>query len=166
MDVRWQQRLSSYRKALEKLNANVSFLKGFFDQLDFEEDPIRVAEEIERVVEEEEIEDMYKQGLIKSFEFTYELAWNVMKDFAEYQGSSDIKGSRDAIRYAAQEKLIADGHLWMQMIENRQRTAHTYDEETANEIFAQIISAYHRAFIDFEKQMTQIKDAADDQGSR
>ena len=44
--------------------------------------------------------------MIQSFEFTHELAWNVMKDYAVYQGNSEIKGSRDAVRYSAQVGLI------------------------------------------------------------
>ena len=34
------------------------------------------------------------------------MAWNVMKDYAHYQGNADIKGSRDATRYAFEVEII------------------------------------------------------------
>ena len=33
-----------------------------------------------------ELSELEKQGLIQTFEFTHELAWNVMKDYFDYQG--------------------------------------------------------------------------------
>jgi hypothetical protein len=32
-----------------------------------------------------------KQGVIQAFEFTHELAWNVLKDYLEDQGNQNIK---------------------------------------------------------------------------
>lgn len=40
---------------------------------------------------------MEEQGLIKAFEYTYELPWNTMKDFYENQGETGLQGSRDTI---------------------------------------------------------------------
>ncbi|HRO41961.1 MAG TPA: nucleotidyltransferase substrate binding protein [Flavipsychrobacter sp.] len=150
-DIRWHQRLSNYQKALQKLNDNISFIKEQFNHIDFSnEDEVRNVGLA--------INDIYKQGLIQSFEFTHELAWNVMKDFAEDQGSTNIRGSKDATRYAARVNLITNAHLWMQMIQNRNKTTHTYHEETANEIFFEIISDYTLAFTLFEKTMLELKD--------
>ena len=86
-DIRWKQRLSNYQKALQRLKDNIEYFSTF------------LAENITPA-------DILKQGLIQSFEFTHELAWNVMKDYAVYQGNSEIKGSRDAVRYSAQVGLI------------------------------------------------------------
>ena len=47
---------------------------------------------------ERPLSDLEKQGLIQAFEFTHELAWNVMKDYFAFQGNSSITGSRDAVR--------------------------------------------------------------------
>jgi len=94
--------------------------------------------------------------LIQCFEYTHELAWNVMKDYAEYQGNSDITGSRDAIREAFKMKLISDGKVWMNMIENRNRTSHTYNEETATEIYRLIIEDYDNAFHQFLIKMEEL----------
>ncbi|MGC8744755.1 MAG: nucleotidyltransferase substrate binding protein [Verrucomicrobiia bacterium] len=60
--------------------------------------------------------NLEKQGLIQSFEYTYELAWNVLKDNLQMQGETDIHGSRDAIRLAFRRGLIDEGEVWMDMI--------------------------------------------------
>ena len=103
------------------------------------------------------IQDIFKQGLIQSFEFTHELAWKVMQDFAKDQGNSEIRGSKDATRYAAQVDLISDAHVWMEMIQSRNETSHTYNEETANEIFSDIITRYHSLLKDFENKIETIR---------
>jgi len=81
------------------------------------------------------------------------MAWNVMKDYALYQGNAEISGSRDAIRFAFNSNLISDGDKWMEMIKSRIKTSHTYNEETASEIYQKIISEYHSLFLDFQETM-------------
>jgi len=76
-----------------------------------------------------------------------------MKDYALYQGISEIGGSRDAIRYAFSSNLITDGDIWMEMIKSRVKTSHTYNEETAQEIYLKIINEYHSAFLKFQEVM-------------
>ena len=133
-DIRWKQRLSNYQKALQRLKDNIEYFSTF------------LAENITPA-------DILKQGLIQSFEFTHELAWNVMKDYAVYQGNSEIKGSRDAVRYSDQVGLISDGFGWMEMIQSRNSSSHTYNEDTANEITEHIISKYFPLFIEFQEKM-------------
>lgn len=72
--------------------------------------------------------------MIQAFEYTYELAWNVLKDFLGYKGQTDIYGSRDAIRSSFRLGLIEDGERWMDMYISRTKTSHTYNEETAAEV--------------------------------
>ena len=66
-----------------------------------------------------------------------------------------IAGSRDAIRFAFSSNLISNGDLWMDMIRSRIQTSHTYNEETANEIYLKIISEYFEAFKLFEEVMEE-----------
>jgi nucleotidyltransferase substrate binding protein (TIGR01987 family) len=96
---------------------------------------------------------MMKEGLIQRFEYTHELAWNVMKDYAAYQGNSTVGGSRDATREAFQLQLIADGSVWMDMISSRNKTSHTYNDETAEEIYRKILDEYYAAFLAFQELM-------------
>ena len=100
---------------------------------------------------EEEI-DLLREGLIQRFEYTHELAWKVMKDYAEYQGYVDVRGSRDAFRLAFEMGLISDKR-WMDSIADRNLTSHNYDDETAEEIYQTIVEVYYPLFLDFEKKM-------------
>ena len=77
----------------------------------------------------------------------------MLKDYALYQGNSEIGGSRDAIRFGFSLNLILNGEMWMDMIKSRVKTSHTYNAETANEIYLKIINEYHPLFVDFEKIM-------------
>jgi len=144
-DIRWEQRFSNYRRALKKLSEAISYIK---DKIDENEVDIYSEDEINEILEE-----IIKEGLIQRFEYTYEIACNVMRDYALYQGNSGIDGSRDAIRYAFSSNLITNGDMWMDMIKSRNKTSHTYNEETANEIYQKIINEYYDAFLRFEEVM-------------
>jgi len=102
------------------------------------------------------LSNMEKQGFIKSFEFTYELAWNLMRDYSLYQGHQEIRGSRDAIRLALSMDLISDGEIWMDMLECCYITSHTYDENTAEEIMQKIAFRYFPAMVAFQEKMNRI----------
>lgn len=133
LEIRWIQRFSNYQAALSQLKDAVA-LYG-----------------------QRELSLLEKQGLIQAFEFTHELAWNVQKDFFEYQGNFNIKGSRDAARESFKFSLINDGKIWLQMIETRNLTSHTYDKETAEEVINAVVNQYFNEFIDFEKTLQQLK---------
>lgn len=135
-DIRWIQRLNNYRKALNRLTQAVRIVAG-------------------QMGSEEEIDDLLKEGLIQRFEYTHELAWKVMKDYAEYQGYTDIRGSRDAIRKAFEMGLITDKR-WMESIEDINMTSHNYDDETAEEIYEAIVNIYHPLFLSFEEKMIRL----------
>jgi len=76
-----------------------------------------------------------------------------MKDFLTDRGNPDIYGSKDATRKAFSTGLLSDGKVWMEMIVSRNKTSHTYNEDTANEIFINILERYHPAFMQFQRTM-------------
>lgn len=141
-DIRWEQRFSNYQKAFGKLKEAVDFINN--NDEDVEDDDTW-----------ELMDEMRKESLIQRFEYTHELGWNVMKDFAHFQGDESIAGSRDATRAAFTLQLIRDGEVWMDMIKSRNLTTHTYNESTANEIFAKIMNYYYKAFLEFRDVMEQ-----------
>ena len=141
-DIRWEQRFSNYRKALKKLSEAVLYIIQLTEKNDATNEKTgKVRDEI------------IKEGLIQRFEYTFEMAWNVMKDYAMFQGNAEIAGSRDAIRYAFSSNLISDGETWMDMIRSRIKTSHTYNEETTEEIYRKILIEYFDAFKSFETVM-------------
>lgn len=139
-DIRWEQRLSNYRKALRKLSQSVEYIQKM-KQRNSELDVV--------------LDEMIKEGLIQRFEYTHELAWNLMKDYALFQGNSTIGGSRDATREAFQLQIIENGKIWMDMIGSRNKTSHTYNEDTAEEIYTKILRDYHPAFLTFLQKMEE-----------
>jgi nucleotidyltransferase substrate binding protein (TIGR01987 family) len=143
-DIRWEQRFSNYLKALEKLKQSIEYI-----QHDYEVKKNTLLNAKEEVI----LNEILKEGLIQRFEYTHELAWNVMKDYAEYQGNPNVGGSRDATREAFQLQLIANGHLWMDMISSRNKTSRTYNEDTANAIYEKIDNEYYPAFLEFKNTM-------------
>lgn len=132
-DIRWIQRFVNYRKALFKLGQAVDIIA-------------------DKISDDEDVDDLLKEGLIQRFEYTHELAWKVMKDYAEYQGYVDIRGSRDAFRKAFQMGIISDSK-WMDSIEDRNLTSHNYDEDVAEEIYETIVKVYYPLFVKFERSM-------------
>lgn len=128
-DIRWQQRFKNYQKALRQLE---NFLK------------------------ETDLNEMEEQGLIQAFEYTYELSWNVIKDYLAYQGITEIIGSRDAFRIAFNRNLIEEGQVWMDMIESRIKSSHTYNEEIAKEILKEIRGKYFAQFIHLEIKLKSL----------
>jgi nucleotidyltransferase substrate binding protein (TIGR01987 family) len=131
-DIRWVQRFRNFNKAFSQL-------KKFIDK--------------------KNLNELEEQGLIKSFEYTYELGWNTLKDYFEYQGNTSINGSRDAINEAFSSGLIKDGEGWMDMFKDRNRTSHTYNEATAKEIVYKIFNNYFNLFTSLREQMELFLDS-------
>lgn len=136
-DIRWQQRLANYDRAVSHLGNVV--------------ERIRCS-----AGDDSELYEMMRDSLIKRFEFTFELAWKVMKDYAEYQGETDIKGSRDAMRRSLQMGIIEDPE-WLEAIELRNLTSHRYDEEMVSEASKAIIETYHPLMVKFRTVMQEIQ---------
>ena len=123
-DTRWKQRFDNYIRALAALESAVSLTK------------LRP------------LSDLEKQGLIQSFEFCHELAWNLVKDYLEHLGFSNITGSRDAMREAYNRGLITHGDDWMHMIRSRNLSMHTYNKKIADDIVTKITSSYFDRFVE------------------
>jgi len=77
-------------------------------------------------------------GVIQNFEFTYELCWKFIKRWlTENIGKTQVDGvtRRELFRLAAKHKLIQSVDEWMLYHQARNQTSHTYDENTASEVF-------------------------------
>ncbi len=86
---------------------------------------------------------MEEQGLIKAFEYTYELSWKTLQDLLQEKGYKDINGPRPAIEQSFQDGYIKDGMGWMRMHKSRNLTSHTYNEQIAIEIITGIKEEYY-----------------------
>lgn len=150
LDIRWKQRFSNYVKAFQKLEEAVQKVKTEFQITD-----------ANAISPDAFLDDIIKEGLIQRFEYTHELAWNVMKDFLTYSGNSNLYGSRDATREAFAQSLIENGEVWMDMVASRNKTSHTYNEETADDIFLKIVHQYFEEFKKFKDKMEALQQGKD-----
>lgn len=132
LDIRWHQRLENFSKALLQLESAVILSK------------------------QRKLSTLEEQGLIQAFEFTHELAWNLMRDYFYYQGNNEITGSRDASRESFKMGLVKNGEAWMEMIKSRNQSSHTYNQEVADDISEKIITSYFGLFKDFESKMNSL----------
>ena len=122
-DIRWKQRFDNFDKAFSDLKAEVA---------------LRQTRPLSKLEE---------KGLIQSFEYTHELAWNVLKNYlADVAGTTGLLGSKDTTREAFKRGLITNGETWMDMIKSRNPTSHVYDQATAKAIADDISQRYHAQF--------------------
>lgn len=131
-DVRWKQRFDNYAKALQTL-------RGAFG-----------------LSRQRALSELEQQGLIQGFEFTHELAWNVLKDYLEEQGFVGIIGSKNATREAFKNGLIEDGESWMDMIKARNLTSHTYNPDIAAGIVNDVLTRFYPAFVAMEQRFARL----------
>jgi nucleotidyltransferase substrate binding protein (TIGR01987 family) len=113
-DIRWQQRFGQFEKAYSLL-----------------QEAINIAEP--SVIE--------RAGLIQFFEMSFELGWKLLKDYEEAEGFV-VKSPRDAIKQAFQADLISQGYDWIDALDDRNLTTHTYNEETAIAVEQKIRGKY------------------------
>jgi nucleotidyltransferase substrate binding protein (TIGR01987 family) len=132
-DIRWRQRFQNFRKAYRQLS------------------------EAAALARQRPLSELEQQGLIHAFEFTHELAWNVLKDFLEERGATNLFGSKDATRQAFAAGLIDNGEVWMGMIDSRNRTTHTYDQKVADEIAGMVTAKYVEAFGKFQNRFEALE---------
>lgn len=116
-DVRWKQRFDNLQSAYQRLQRAV------------------------QANAQTPGNDLIQMALIKSFEMTFELSWKTMKDYLKYNGI-DMKLPREVIKQAFANDIITDGQLWIDMLEDRNLMAHTYDEARALEAVNHICRRY------------------------
>ena len=82
--------------------------------------------------------DVFRAGVIQNFEFTYELCWKFMKRWLEENVSATIDGTtrKELFRRAAENRLIEKVEPWFQYHQSRNETSHTYDNDTAESVYA------------------------------
>lgn len=118
-DIRWHQRFNNFCKAFSQF---------------------------EKFIVQKELNELEKQGLIKAFEYTYELSWKTLQDLIKEKGYTNITGPKPVIEQSFQDGYIADGEAWMRMHSSRNLTSHVYNEETVNEIVDKVFDEYFELF--------------------
>lgn len=128
-DIRWKQRFVNFNKAFSQF---------------------------EKFLEKEELNELENQGLIKAFEYTFELAWKTLQDLLKEKGYKEIHGPKPTIQQSFQDGYIKNGKDWMKMLEGRNLTSHSYNEDTANEILDEIRETYFDLLLDLKITLENI----------
>jgi nucleotidyltransferase substrate binding protein (TIGR01987 family) len=111
-DIRWKQRFQNFDRVFLLLREALA-----------EQRPLSLLE---------------KEGVIQRFEYSYELAWKTLKDYLESGGLVIAPLTpRQVIKEAFGAKVIADGQVWIAMLDHRNLLAHTYDSS----VFEQAVEA-------------------------
>lgn len=125
-DIRWQQRFQNFQRAF-------GLLREAMDQ------------------DISQLNQLEKEGVIQRFEFTFELAWKVLKDKMEHDGLViDQISPRAVVRLAYQAKYIEDADVWLRMIGDRNLMSHTYDSAKFEIVLQAIASDYLPMLTDWQ----------------
>lgn len=125
-DIRWQQRFQNFQRAF-------GLLREAMDQ------------------DLNQLNQLEKEGIIQRFEFTFELAWKVLKDKMEHDGLViDQISPRAVVRLAYQSKYIDDAEVWLRMIGDRNLMSHTYDSAKFEMVLQAIASDYLPMLTDWQ----------------
>jgi nucleotidyltransferase substrate binding protein (TIGR01987 family) len=131
-DTRWKQRFSNFTKVIYHL---------------------------EQALEIKDPDFVQKAGIIQFFEMSYDLAWNMLKDYLEEQGFDDVKSPRTALKKAYEIGILENGHFWMNLLVDRNMMSHTYDEARATEVDKQIQEVYFpllkKLYLDFKQKVDE-----------
>ncbi|WP_010419549.1 nucleotidyltransferase substrate binding protein [Anaerophaga thermohalophila] len=122
-DIRWQQRFQNFNKAFQYLKDTLTI---------------------------KEPSDAERAGIIQFYEVAFELAWKTLKDFLTAEGFS-VKSPREALKTAFQNDYINNGDLWINALDSRNLSAHTYDEAMAKELVENIKTIYFPLLEDFDE---------------
>jgi nucleotidyltransferase substrate binding protein (TIGR01987 family) len=100
-----------------------------------------------------------KDGTIQRFEYTFELCWKSIRKLLLELGRQEVSSSpKPLFRDAHSEGLISNIDIWFKYIDARNRTSHTYNRKTAEEVFNDIKNFGPDAKALLEKLNERLKD--------
>jgi len=126
-EIRWKQRFQNFEKAYQSFGRIIS---------------IETPNEAERM------------GLIQSFEIVFELSWKTLKDYLSAQGYLE-KTPRSVLKVAFRDGIISNGHDWIEALESRNETVHTYNDDMAEKLDKKIREIYAPIIHDLYSHLQQ-----------
>ena len=116
-DIRWKQRFDNLNRALAQLQSALEAHQATPDN------------------------ELIVIALIKAYEFSFELSWKTLKDLLAWNGV-DARLPREVLKQAFATGLIDEGQIWIDMLEQRNLMAHTYDQTRALQAAALIEQSF------------------------
>lgn len=128
---RWEERITDLSNALERLNEAIEDSKTY------------------------KLETL-KDSVIQRFEFSLELSWKALKNYLNDQGVLEATTPKQTVKEAFAKGIIENAEIWMDMINDRNLTSHTYNQTDANAIYENIVSIYYAEMLkNLEKLQTK-----------
>lgn len=100
--------------------------------------------------------EAFQMALIQSFEMLLELSWKTLKDYLEFEGIA-VATPKQTLRQAFQSNLVEDGETWLESINYRNLTSHTYDDETAQKVLKFIDTRFHPLVCELHQRLQQVQ---------
>ena len=129
MDIRWKQRFKNFEKAFSRLKESI---------------------------EEKNLNELERNGLVQRFEFTLDLSWKVMKDFLEEKGFVFKPSPKDTFRQAQQARFIDYAQELIDGLDIRNELSHDYDgqkfESSEKQLRQEIYPALNKLYLFFIEQ--------------
>lgn len=104
---------------------------------------------LERFMAAPEPSEMSRTAAIKAFEVTLETGWKLLRAYTEAQGGTTVfQGSKSVVRDALQLGLLSPEAVavWLEMIEVRNKTAHTYDPAVVEAVYTALEARFVEEF--------------------
>jgi nucleotidyltransferase substrate binding protein (TIGR01987 family) len=103
---------------------------------------------LQRIAAQPSRNEAERMGLIKAYEMVNELGWKLLQAILKDKKypEDDLGSPRDVLRTALEAGIITDGHAWFEALKQRNRTVHTYNEDTADEVENLILTLFLPAF--------------------
>ena len=105
----------------------------------------------------EKFDEALRDSIIKKFEYTFELSWKTIKAYLEEEGYEEMSSPRKVLKQAFESNIINDEEVWSNMLEARNSTAHTYDEEKAIYYEDVIKNKYIKKLDELIKKLNEVK---------
>ena len=83
-------------------------------------------------------DEFVRDSAIQRFEFSFDLAWKTIKTTLEEDHGVICNSPKECFRQAYQQKIIEYDDYWLEITDLRNKTTHTYSEQTAEEIYHQL----------------------------
>ena len=106
----------------------------------------------EVLAEDPRVSSAIIDGTIQRFEFTFELAWKTAQSILDYKGIR-AANPRAIIKEAFQQGYLVDEKGWIAMLDDRNRSAHTYNEADAQKIYQAVKDGHYRLLFDFKERL-------------
>lgn len=99
-------------------------------------DFLKAMKQLERAVQQPKNE-FIRDSVIQRFEFTYELAWKMLKLRLEADAVI-ARTPKETLQEALQAGFVEDGNAWSELQKMRNLTSHAYDEILADKVYAYV----------------------------